>query len=45
VDLRGVLIGVIGRGNGASVATGNVRRLRRIRGLAVIEYGKGPAER
>ena len=45
MDLRGVLIGVIARGNGASVATGNVRHSRRIRGLAVIEYRRGPAGR
>ena len=45
VDLRDVLIGVIARENGASVATGNVRHFRRIRGLTVIEYRRGPAER
>jgi predicted nucleic acid-binding protein len=45
VDLRDVLIGVIARENGASVATGNVRHFSRIRGLAVIEYRRGPAER
>jgi len=38
VDLRDVLVGVAARENGASVATGNVRHFRRIRGLAVIEY-------
>jgi tRNA(fMet)-specific endonuclease VapC len=45
VDLRDVLIGVIARENGASVATGNARHLRRIRGLAVIEYRRRPAGR
>jgi len=45
VDLRDVLIGVIARENGASVATGNARHFRRIRGLTVIEYRRGPAER
>jgi len=45
VDLRGVLIGVIARENGASVATGNARHFRRIGGLTVIEYRRGPAGR
>ena len=45
MDLRDVLIGVIARENGASVATGNARHLSRIRDLAVIEYRRGPAGR
>jgi tRNA(fMet)-specific endonuclease VapC len=41
VDLRDVLIGVIARENGASLATGNAKHFKRIRGLTVIEYRKG----
>ena len=38
VDLRDILVGVTARENGASVATGNVRHFKRVRGLTVIEY-------
>ncbi len=38
VDLRDVLIGVISRGQGAMVVTGNVRHFSKIRGLKVLEY-------
>jgi predicted nucleic acid-binding protein len=41
VDLRDVLIGVIARENGASLATGNAKHFKRIRGLTVIEYRRG----
>jgi len=40
IDLRDLLIGVIARENGASIATGNVKHFKRIRGLTVIEYRK-----
>ena len=38
IDLRDVLIGVVTRENGASIATGNAKHFKRIRGLTVIEY-------
>jgi len=38
VDLRDILVGVAARENGASVATGNVRHFKKVRGLTVIEY-------
>jgi len=41
VDLRDILIGVTARENGASVATGNVKHFKKIRGLTVIEYKRG----
>jgi tRNA(fMet)-specific endonuclease VapC len=41
IDLRDILIGVIARENGASIATGNVKHFKRIRGLTVIEYKRG----
>ena len=40
IDLRDLLIGVIARENGASIATGNVKHFKRIRGLTVIENRK-----
>ena len=36
--MRDVLIGVVTRENGASIATGNAKHFKRIRGLTVIEY-------
>jgi predicted nucleic acid-binding protein len=38
IDLRDVFIGVVTRENGASIATGNAKHFKRIRGLTVIEY-------
>ena len=38
VDLRDVLIRVTARENEASLATGNAKHFKRIRGLTVIEY-------
>jgi tRNA(fMet)-specific endonuclease VapC len=41
IDLRDILIGVVARENGASIATGNAKHFKRIRGLTVIEYKRG----
>jgi len=37
-DIRDLLIGIIARENGYSVATGNIAYLSRVRGISVLKY-------
>jgi len=38
IDVRDLLIGIIARENGYSVATGNITHLSRIRGISILKY-------